>query len=205
MKVDRAVRVAIAVGILALFVVIAGGLLFVTDTALSIWERLRAASPLFLWAYAGVLVVLAAGIAWLMFRLLKRRKPAAQPKTRVLTREAIEARLEDAAASGVDTEAARAELQALAASREDGAIRLCFFGEVSSGKSSLVKALVPDADVRIDVVGGSTSEGLPLPLAERCRPPYRTGRRTRYRGSRCDARYGRGRRRAPRPCRAVRL
>jgi GTP-binding protein EngB required for normal cell division/uncharacterized protein (DUF697 family) len=35
---------------------------------------------------------------------------------------------------------------------------LCFFGEISTGKSSLIKALVPDANVSVDVVGGSTTD-----------------------------------------------
>jgi len=70
----------------------------------------------------------------------------------------IESRLRDAEAAGVDVEAARKELEELAGRRESGAVQLCFFGEVSSGKSSLIKAFVPDADVDIDVIGGSTRD-----------------------------------------------
>ncbi len=51
---------------------------------------------------------------------------------------------------------AQAELQELAARQEAGSIHLCFFGEISTGKSSLIKALIPDADVVINPVGGST-------------------------------------------------
>ena len=65
--------------------------------------------------------------------------------------------MQQADAAGVDTRAAQAELQQLAARQASGAIHLCFFGEISTGKSSLIKALVPSADVLIDVVGGSTA------------------------------------------------
>ena len=58
----------------------------------------------------------------------------------------------------MDVGEARSELQELAARQEAGSVHLCFFGEISTGKSSLIKALVPDADVAIDVTGGSTSD-----------------------------------------------
>ena len=56
----------------------------------------------------------------------------------------------------MNTEAAQAELRELAARQASRSVHLCFFGEVSTGKSSLIKALVPEADVTIDPVGGST-------------------------------------------------
>jgi hypothetical protein len=64
--------------------------------------------------------------------------------------------LRTAEASGVDVGAAQAELKELAARKDT--IHLCFFGEVSSGKSSLIRALVPEANVVVDVVGGSTDD-----------------------------------------------
>jgi GTP-binding protein EngB required for normal cell division/uncharacterized protein (DUF697 family) len=73
-----------------------------------------------------------------------------------LTRESIEQRLHDAEKAGVDVRDAQAELQELAARQQSGSIHLCFFGEISTGKSSLIKALVPEADVAISPVGGST-------------------------------------------------
>ena len=62
----------------------------------------------------------------------------------------------EAESAGVDVSKAQAELKELAA-RQD-TVHLCFFGEVSAGKSSLIKALVPEADVVVDVVGGSTDD-----------------------------------------------
>ncbi|MCG8371393.1 MAG: 50S ribosome-binding GTPase, partial [Proteobacteria bacterium] len=51
---------------------------------------------------------------------------------------------------------ARAELEELATRRDS--VHLCFFGQVSAGKSSLIRALVPGAGVAVDVVGGSTDD-----------------------------------------------
>jgi hypothetical protein len=65
-------------------------------------------------------------------------------------------RLRDADKAGVKTDAAQAELRELARRQESGSVHLCFFGEISTGKSSLIKALIPEADVAIDAVGGST-------------------------------------------------
>ena len=47
-------------------------------------------------------------------------------------------------------------MQELASRHESGSVHLCFFGEISTGKSSLIKALIPEADVAISAVGGST-------------------------------------------------
>ncbi len=160
MKVDKLLRTLIAIAILVVFVVATGALLFVTESALNIWDRLKAGPAVILYAYLGVMIAIIVTAIWLVWRLVIRRGPkkSAAKKPQVLTREEIEARLHEAASAGVDVGAAQAELAELASRRESGAVHLCFFGEISTGKSSLVKALVPSADVRIDIVGGSTDD-----------------------------------------------
>ncbi|MDH5215784.1 MAG: Era-like GTP-binding protein, partial [Gammaproteobacteria bacterium] len=94
---------------------------------------------------------------WLIVKLVVRRKPGATARSAVpLTRADIEQRLRDADKAGVDVSEAQAELRELAARQQSGSVHLCFFGEISTGKSSLIKALVPQADVVIGPVGGST-------------------------------------------------
>jgi GTP-binding protein EngB required for normal cell division len=104
------------------------------------------------------MLALVAAAAWLVWRLLVRRRPrgSAGGKAPRFTRQAIEERLRAADAAGIDTREAHRELQELASRQKEGTVHLCFFGEISTGKSSLIRALVPDADVTIDVVGGST-------------------------------------------------
>ena len=158
MKLDRFIRVAIAVVIFLVFVFATGALLFITEAALNVWDRLRAGPAALLYAYVAVIVSLAVATAWFIWRLVVKKKVAPARSATPLSKNEIERRLHEAAAAGVDVSDAQAELQALAARQAAGAIHLCFFGEVSTGKSSLLKALVPDADVLIDVVAGSTDD-----------------------------------------------
>lgn len=158
MKLDRFIRVAIGVLLLLLFVIAIAAILFVTESALNVWDRLQEGPAVIMYAYVGAMTALVIAALWLIVRLLVRRKPASAAKRGrgALTREEIEKRLRAADQAGVETGAARAELAELAARQRTGAVHLCFFGEVSSGKSSLLKALVPSADVAVSVVGGST-------------------------------------------------
>ncbi len=159
MKLDRFIRLAIGAALALVFVIAIAALIFITESALNVWDRLRAGPPIVLYAYVGVLLLLIAAAIWLLLRLLVRRIPrSAKTESPILSRDDIEERLRTADQSGVDVEAAQAELAELAARQSQRAIHLCFFGEISTGKSSLIKALVPAADVAIDVVGGSTAD-----------------------------------------------
>jgi uncharacterized protein len=158
MKLDRFIRVSLGFLILLVFVIAIAALLFVTESALNVWERLAAGPALLLYGYVAVMLALVVAAGWLVWRLLvRRRRPGDRPrKPAKLTRADIERRLREADAAGVDTQDAQRELQALAARQKEGAVHLCFFGEISTGKSSLIKALIPDADVVVNAVGGST-------------------------------------------------
>jgi GTP-binding protein EngB required for normal cell division/uncharacterized protein (DUF697 family) len=157
MKLDRFIRLAIGFVVLLIFVVAVAALLFVTESALNVWDRLVQGPRLLLYGYVGIMAMLVVAAIWLIVRLVVRRRPRqAPPGSAPLSRGEIEQRLRDADKAGVDVSAAQAELQELAARQRSGSIHLCFFGEISTGKSSLIKALVPDADVVISAVGGST-------------------------------------------------
>jgi len=160
MKLDRLIRIVIALVILLAVIVAIGALLFITESALNVWDRLVQGPGVVLYGYLGVMGILVVAAVVLVWRLVIRRKiiPVDETVARQLTRGDIEQRLRDAQAEGVDVNAAREELRELASRQETGAVHLCFFGEISTGKSSLIKAMVPDADVRIDVVGGSTAD-----------------------------------------------
>ncbi len=160
MKLDKAIRILIAFVIAAAFFIAIGALLFFTQTALNVWDRLAEGPRVLLYGYVGAMVLLVLLAIYLIWRLVVRRnvadvKPAPASK---LSKQDIEERLKDAEAAGIDVSDAQAELRELSERQAAGAIHLCFFGEVSTGKSSLIKALVPEADVIIDVVAGSTED-----------------------------------------------
>ena len=160
MKLDRAIRAVLALLIVVVFFIATGALLYFTQTALNVWDRLLEGPRVLLWGYVAAMILLVVLAVYLIWRLLIRRKPrpVSRQVAEPLTQGEIEGRLREAAAAGVDVSEAQQELRELASRQESGVIHLCFFGEISSGKSSLIKALVPDANVSIDVVGGSTSD-----------------------------------------------
>jgi len=157
MKLDRFIRLALGSLILLVFVIAIAALLFVTESALNVWDRLVQGPRLLLYGYLAVMAALVVSAIWLVGRLLVRRKiPETEVRTSKLSKSDIETRLRDADSVGVDVTEAQSELQELASRQQAGSVHLCFFGEISTGKSSLIKALVPEADVIIDAVGGST-------------------------------------------------
>jgi GTP-binding protein EngB required for normal cell division/uncharacterized protein (DUF697 family) len=160
MKVDRLIRIAIAAAVALVFVIAIAALLFISEAALNVWDRLKAGPPALLYAYIAIMLLLAVTALWLIWRLVVRRKikPSGAVASAPLSRQEIEGRIREAEAAGVNVREAQAELKELAARQSDRTISLCFFGEISTGKSSLIKALVPEADVLIDVVGGSTED-----------------------------------------------
>jgi GTP-binding protein EngB required for normal cell division len=157
MKLDRFIRLAVGLLILLVFVIAIAATLFVTESALNVWDRLVEGPRFILYGYFAALAALFAAAIWLILRLVvKRRIPDEKTSSGPLRQADIKRRLRDAEKSGVSVEEAQAELQELAARQESGSVHLCFFGEISTGKSSLIKALIPDADVAISAVGGST-------------------------------------------------
>jgi len=157
MKLDRFLRLAIGAIVALVFVIAVAALLFVTESALNVWDRLVEGPRLLLYGYVGAMAALVIAAVWLVFKLVVRRKPAAATRAvSKLNRTDIEGRIKEAEKAGVDVQEAQDELRELASRQDSGSVHLCFFGEVSTGKSSLIKALVPDADVVIDAVAGST-------------------------------------------------
>jgi len=159
MKVDRILRTVLILAVILLFVAVIAGMLFITESALNVWDRLREAPALLVFAYAAVLAAIALAAVWVVWRfLLPRRSRREEEQPPVFSEDALKDRLAAAEAAGVDVAAARGELTGLEERRATGRIHLALFGEISTGKSSLIRALVPGADVATSPVGGSTRE-----------------------------------------------
>ena len=95
MKLDRFIRVAIAVVVLLVFIVATGALLFISEAALNVWDRLKAGPPALLYAYVSVMLLLAVTALWLIWRLVIRRKiaPARTISSAPRARDESESRL----------------------------------------------------------------------------------------------------------------
>ncbi len=141
------------VGVLVLLAIVLSAAQF----GLSLWQQLQSAPAWVVVLIAALASVMLGFGAWLSWRILRPVRPATRKAAAQLTEAELQAHLETAAAAGVDVESAMRELEELARRRELETIHLALFGEISSGKSSLVNALLPGASVDTDVIGGTTT------------------------------------------------
>jgi uncharacterized protein len=151
----------------ALVVMIVGGfaitLIQLTDTALSIQQRLSLLPAWIAWPLGVLLLACAFSVVYLVWKLLKP-VPVAKPKPRVLDVDAVAERAAQLERSGDGAttrgesplvQSVHAELDQLAQRKATEAAYVALFGEISAGKSSLIRALC-GADVEVDVRGGTT-------------------------------------------------
>ncbi len=155
----KLIRIALALGIGLLTLLILWALLSLTDRLLDVWRGLDSLPPWVFYLYeAAILGILAVG-GYALWRLLRRsRKPGLATGQDTLDREGLERRMEKDGAAGIDIAAVRRELALLQERKAAGKIHVSFFGEISSGKSSLIKALLPEANLETSAVGGTTRQ-----------------------------------------------
>ena len=148
--------VVLAVGVAA-FVGLAVG---TVNGVLELAERL---STLPWYARLPLLVVVAAATAgvgvlvWKLLRPAPRRHPRRDPAS-LPSRPEVEARVADLRARSAEAASLEDELVELDRRRREGDCHVAVFGEISTGKSSLVRALAPAAATDIDVIGGTTRQ-----------------------------------------------
>jgi len=159
----KLIRVGLALGVALLTLLLLWVLLVLTDTAFDVWTRLRQGPSWFFYFYAGGFLAISGAGGFALWRLLRprleRRARTARPqKPSRVDREELEQRLERGEAAGMDIAAVRRELALFKKRKAAGRIHVSFFGEISSGKSSLIKALLPEARPAISATGGTTRE-----------------------------------------------
>jgi len=160
----KLVRVGLALAVVLLTLLLLWALLALTDTAFGVWARLREGPSWFFYLYAGGFLAISTLGGFALWRLLRPRhgrpvrtvRPWVPPAS--MDREDLEQRLERGEAAGMDIAAVRRELALLEQRKAAGRIHVGFFGEISSGKSSLIKALLPEAKPAISATGGTTRE-----------------------------------------------
>jgi GTP-binding protein EngB required for normal cell division/uncharacterized protein (DUF697 family) len=150
------VRLLLFIALLLIAVVTLFLLLLATDTALSVWQRLREA-PLWLQlSYTLVLVLISSATLWFSWRWLKPDKKPSAGEARNLDPLSLQEKLVESASAGVDVSAAVEEIREQKRRKQSGEVFIAIFGEISTGKSSLVKALLPKAEMDADPRGGTT-------------------------------------------------
>ena len=150
------VRLLLIIAVLLVAIVTMFLLLLATDTALSVWQRLGQA-PLWLQvSYTLVLVFISSATLFFSWRWLKpaAKKPKSEKKE--LDPMSLQEDLIESAQSGVDVSSAVDEIREQQRRKQSGEVFIAIFGEISTGKSSLVKALLPRADLESDAKGGTT-------------------------------------------------
>lgn len=160
---SRTLRLILASLLILLFLLGLAATLWLTESFFNVWRHLDQAPDWFFYAYLGGLGLLSSLVGILLLRLIlpaKKAKPADQQgeKPPPPTREVIEEKIEQTRELGAQVHEAKAELAQLDERRAAGEIHVALFGEISSGKSSLVKALIPDAEPRVAVTGGTTRD-----------------------------------------------
>lgn len=129
-------------------------LLAALDRALALAQRFLALPDGMRWLVGGLVFALviagiAVGVWWLRPR--KPRAPVVAPD-----RASLEARIEKLRESDPGVEDLRNELGELDRRRDSAIVYVAVFGEISTGKSTLIAALVPGAAPPSDVLGGTT-------------------------------------------------
>lgn len=163
MTLPRSLRILIAMaiavlglGVLLLFLTISESMLTIRGqlAAQAIWVQAA------FWGLLGLLGLVFGGLLWLLLRPSKSGSGTATdgPTPPAPTEEIVREGIRAAEALEVDTGEIRRELDELKRRRDAGEIAVALFGEISTGKSSLVNALLPDAQAESDIRGGTTRQ-----------------------------------------------
>jgi len=151
------IRLLASIAILIIAFLVLFLVLIASETALTVWHYLKEAPVWIQVGYATILVglpLLTLVLFWNWFRPAKKGK---QVEKRELNEDTLQNALLESANQGVDVTAALEEIREQRRRRSSGEIFIAVYGEVSSGKSSLVKALLPEAEVETDPRAGTTT------------------------------------------------
>ncbi len=152
------VRLLVSIAILILAFIVLFLVLIATETALTVWHYLKEAPLWVQLGYAFILVglpLLTLTLFWNWFRPGRKKKP--EPASE-LSEQSLQDDLLESARQGIDVSDALEEIREQRRRRGSGEVFIAVYGEVSSGKSSLVKALLPETDIETDPRAGTTTE-----------------------------------------------
>jgi uncharacterized protein len=160
MALPRSVRVLIALGVVVLSLAALLLVLVISEATLNIQARLDQAPGWLRYIWWTLLTsggIITAFVVWRVLRPKPKRIERTEPQEPP-SREELDRRMVLAREHGADISSVERELAELTRRREAGEIHVVLFGEISTGKSALIRALVPEAEVVSDVRGGTTRE-----------------------------------------------
>ena len=128
--------------------------LLVTEKLLSIWHYLQQA-PLWVSFIYATLIMLVAVFGIYLYFLLIRPKPAVE-KLKPIDESSLRESIMVQAQRGVDIQQAQSELEELDKRRSQENFYIALYGMVSAGKSSFIKALLPEQQIETHVLSGTT-------------------------------------------------
>ena len=160
MNLPRSARVLVALAVLVLSLAALLLVLTISEATLNIQARLAEVPAWLRYGWWGLLAVAGLLLGWVLWRVLRPRVAArhARHDQSPITAEQVTAAIDKAEALGADTTAVHRELAERQRRREHAEIHVALFGEISSGKSALAQALLPQAEITSDVRGGTTRE-----------------------------------------------
>lgn len=162
-KAGKKLRRLMAVGVILITLLLLLFIFFATRSAMEVWDRLQSVPEPLFYTYMALIGALILGSLWLVYKLLKPVKSGPEFEQKEISQEGILKELDHAEDTGMETSELRREIEHLQERKAAGSIFVALFGDVSTGKSSIIKALLPDSlkdkkQIEIDVQGGSTQE-----------------------------------------------
>lgn len=150
-------RLLVSIAILIIAFLVLFLVLIATETALTVWHYLQEAPLWIQLGYAVILVGLPLITLVFFWNWIRpgRKKPSSKERV-PLSSESLQEELVESASLGVDVSEALEEIRKQRERRSTGEIFIAIHGEVSSGKSSLVNALLPEAEADTDPRAGTT-------------------------------------------------
>lgn len=108
----------------------------------------------------GLIIIVVGTLLFLGWRLLLAKDSSELERSgpKVPDEASLRRQISDWESRGMQVGEARQELEELERRRASEITRVAVFGEISTGKSSIIRALVPDAEVASGVLGGTTQK-----------------------------------------------
>ncbi|CAA6810195.1 MAG: GTP-binding protein [uncultured Thiotrichaceae bacterium] len=159
MKIANKLRWVMAAGVMVATLLFLLFLFFATQSIIDVWDRLQQLPEWLFYTYSSIIAAIIIGSGTFVYRLLTSgSKPGDTGKSEPVNEKQLRSELDLYEESGMDATPLRDELAQLQSRKDSGQINIAFFGDVSTGKSSIIKALLPEADIKTSLRGGSTRE-----------------------------------------------